>query len=411
MLTALFDKSFLQSLTEDESVWFDHYYRPNVCPTFFVETLADLNKDVREGRTPEDEVRIISQKTPEMGWAPCFHYMPLVLNSLLGNEPPMNGQIPMARGRQVRVNGKLGTVFDDPPELRAFRRWQRGQFRELEREFAGGWRRGLAEVRLDEFRAKFQRLGIDSRNCRSREDARSQAAALVRGDGRGADRMRLALEVVGISESQYSPIQQRWSYFGRPPLHKYAPYAAYVAEVELYFRIALASHLIGAERASNRVDISYLFYLPFCYIFVSSDKLHRSNAPLFLREDQDFVWGEELKSELRRINSHFLELPEDVREQGVMSFASIPPGESDSLTIRLFDRHFAKDWRNRLGGSKKPGPKVDSRIKAELDALKSAPSISPDDPEFGSGEVEMLAIERSVTRKKGSWWQVPKDIP
>jgi hypothetical protein len=54
---ALFDKSFLQSLSVDESVWFDHYFYAVVCPLFYLETLADLEKAVREGRTPETELR------------------------------------------------------------------------------------------------------------------------------------------------------------------------------------------------------------------------------------------------------------------------------------------------------------------------------------------------------------------
>ena len=56
----LFDKSFLQSLSLDESVWFDHFFLTNVAPIFYVETLADLNKTVRKERTPEQEVSIMT---------------------------------------------------------------------------------------------------------------------------------------------------------------------------------------------------------------------------------------------------------------------------------------------------------------------------------------------------------------
>ena len=63
---ALFDKSFLQSLSLDESVWFAHFFMPVVCPLFYVETLADLEKAVRAGRTPEQEVGIIARKFPEV---------------------------------------------------------------------------------------------------------------------------------------------------------------------------------------------------------------------------------------------------------------------------------------------------------------------------------------------------------
>jgi len=41
---ALFDKSFLQSISADESVWFDHFFLPLICPVFYVETLGNLAK-------------------------------------------------------------------------------------------------------------------------------------------------------------------------------------------------------------------------------------------------------------------------------------------------------------------------------------------------------------------------------
>ena len=40
----LFDKSALQALSVDESVWFDQFFIPVICPIFFVETLADLER-------------------------------------------------------------------------------------------------------------------------------------------------------------------------------------------------------------------------------------------------------------------------------------------------------------------------------------------------------------------------------
>jgi len=54
--TVLFDKSFLQSLTLDESVWFDNFFYPVVCPIFYLETVADLKKSGLN-REPEEEER------------------------------------------------------------------------------------------------------------------------------------------------------------------------------------------------------------------------------------------------------------------------------------------------------------------------------------------------------------------
>lgn len=70
--TVLFDKSFLQSLSLDESVWFDHFFLSVVSPIFYVETLADLAKK-DSARRAEDEVRIIASKFPELGGTPCAH--------------------------------------------------------------------------------------------------------------------------------------------------------------------------------------------------------------------------------------------------------------------------------------------------------------------------------------------------
>lgn len=57
---ALFDKSFIQSLLLDEAVFFDRFFLAVICPVFYVETLADLEKNIRKGRTPEQEVGIIA---------------------------------------------------------------------------------------------------------------------------------------------------------------------------------------------------------------------------------------------------------------------------------------------------------------------------------------------------------------
>jgi hypothetical protein len=49
----IFDKSFLQSLNVDEAVWLDNFFLTVITPLFFVETLADLEKEFHRGRTPE----------------------------------------------------------------------------------------------------------------------------------------------------------------------------------------------------------------------------------------------------------------------------------------------------------------------------------------------------------------------
>ena len=132
-IISLFDNSFVQSLTVDESVWFDRFFYPVVCPIFYVETLADLSKKPRGDRTADTEVRIIADKFPEMSGTPCGEHLSMAVLDILGVfQPLMDGRIPRSGGRSVSGGNRVGVVFDEVPEMAAFRRWQNQEFYEVE---------------------------------------------------------------------------------------------------------------------------------------------------------------------------------------------------------------------------------------------------------------------------------------
>src|SRR6266446_7633039 len=111
----LFDKSALQSLSTDESVWLDTFYFPCITPLFFIETLADLEKEIKKGRTAEEVVGNLAEKTP-LGGGINVHHHTLSVNELLANGfelrhvPVVSGGSPVATR-----DGKRGVVFDPPP--------------------------------------------------------------------------------------------------------------------------------------------------------------------------------------------------------------------------------------------------------------------------------------------------------
>lgn len=407
----LFDKSFLQSLSLDESVWFDNFFYPVISPLFYVETLADLEKAVRLGRTPEKEVGIIAAKTPELHGGPCLHHSNLCLENLKGNKVPMNGRIPIAGGRLVKADGERGVVINTTPEAKAFARWQKGEFLEVERQFAQYWRASLKDLDLLAIAAGIRAMGIDSKTCKTLAEAKSMADKIVRATGRPSDVIKFASLFLGIPRELEDTILEKWKAAGSPPLTDYAPFAAHVINVDTFFQIALGAHLISDERSSNRVDIAYLFYLPFCMIFVSSDKLHRRCAPFFLRSDQEFVWGEELKKDLNKLNEHYLKLPESEKEKGIMEFASKPPETGDYLVSQLWDRHM-HSWR-RMSPHPKPknlNKKVEKNIVERALKFHKAPTLSPEEIDFDPDNSDVLSIQRHVRKRKGSWWQMPKDL-
>lgn len=207
----LFDKSFLQSLSVDESVWFDHFFLANVCPLFYVETLADLEKTVREGRTPEQEVSLIADKFPEMHGLPNVHHAGICIANLMGQHIPMTGQIPLAPGRLVRAGRKTGVVYERSPEADAFSRWQKHEFLEVERRYAQAWRRTLTTLDLNEVAQGFRAIGIDGKSCKTLEEAKALAGSVVSARDNSFDRMKLALLFLNVPQQLHKPILQRWS--------------------------------------------------------------------------------------------------------------------------------------------------------------------------------------------------------
>ena len=403
----LFDKSFLQSLSLDESVWFDHFFLTNVAPIFYVETLADLNKPAWKECTPEQEVSIIADKFPDMSGNPCSHHTELCISNLLGRSVPMTGQIPMSQGRVVKHAGKSGAVFQQSPESEAFSRWQKGEFREIERLYAHSWRSALHNLDLREIADDFRILAIDIKSCKNLQDASDMANATVHTRAKQSGLMPLALRLLNVPRYLHHDVRKSWRNAGYPPLFEYAPYAAFVMTVELFFYIALTANLISSERPSNRIDIAYLFYLPFCMMFVSNDRLHRSCAPLFLRDDQEFVWGQDLKNSLSKINEHYLHLPESDKEKGVMSFASDLPQIEDTfiehLWTRLLPKYHKKKERDATNRPISTLPTIE-----EIKGMEDALPLSPEEIDFDSINVEQVLIKRQVRRMRGSWRQIPK---
>lgn len=404
----LFDKSFIQSLSINESVWFDNFYYTVVCPIFYAETLADLSKNTTGARTAEREVTIIAAKFPDLGGNPCVDHSNLVLSNLLGHDVIMDGRIVVPAGYPVRSSKRTGYVFKSSPEAEAFNRWQKGDFKSVEQNYARAWREAVTNLDLKKKSQLFQQYGLDTTSCRSLEESYQLAVEML-ASPKPYEQMALAFLFLNIPRQYHESIVKRWQIMNLPPIHDYAPYASFVLTIEIFFQLAVASSLISADRPSNRIDIAYLFYLPFCMLFVSSDKLHRKCAPLFMRKDQEFVWGIDLKKDLARLDARYSELPEKVKEMGVISFASTPPHELDFLTTQLWDRHMSNTWRDRQEIVEEM-PNSNKNFVKELKEISDSAPLSPDKVDFDLQNADTLSIHRRVRRTKGNWLQVPKDL-
>lgn len=403
----LFDKSTLQSLNVDESVWLDAFYYPSITPLFFVETLADLEKAVGEGRTPEQVVGNLAEKTPTGGHPNVYHGT-LCVNELLGREIEMRHVPIVAGGRPVVSGGRKGIVIDEPPEAVALRRWEEGDFLQVERDFARAWRRGLSGLDLDSIyrqgREVIERLG------RPRDLAEAKAMAVSLLDKPGSRWARQTVLGFNATEAARREILRRWAERGSPPLREVAPYTAHVAIVDTFFAIALGADLISRERPSNKIDMAYLYYLPFCMAFTSDDNLHARTAAVFLDSEQVFIPGHELKRDLAKLDALYSGLPTEVKERGVMSFAHYPPTDGDFLIARLWDKLMAPGWRDN---AKRPpvemSPEAEKRLIEQVRQMKEAPGAGRG-VDFDTEEADAVTIERRVPMFRGKWRLLPPEV-
>src|SRR5579871_5412029 len=139
---ALFDKSFLECLTPDEAVWFDHFFLSNLCPIFYVETQSDLAKDGSRRGTPDELVGRLANKFPEFSGSPNLHHATLCTANLLGTDVPLYGQVMLPPGCQATVGGHSMAILPESAEAKAFLRWTQGTFQDEERAAAAEWRKG-----------------------------------------------------------------------------------------------------------------------------------------------------------------------------------------------------------------------------------------------------------------------------
>jgi hypothetical protein len=132
-------------LNVDEAAAFDALFSAVICPIFYTEVLADLAKESPGDRTVERIVADVVKKTPIMHSTPNQMHSSICLTELSGNPIEMRRVPVRAGGTAVRNSrGEVGIIFDEAPEAKAFDRWQRGQFREVEREFAARYRKLLS---------------------------------------------------------------------------------------------------------------------------------------------------------------------------------------------------------------------------------------------------------------------------
>ena len=336
----------------------------------------------------------------------------ICMSELTGNAVEMRRVPVRSGGKPVRrPDGTVGVIYDEAPEAKAFDRWQRGQFREIERDFAFGWRKQLLEAD-DELTAKLARqiLAI-TQEPKNLAEALAIAKQVLQGEGQRFLLLRTAYILLGLNPAHFHRVQARWVAAGRPHLHEFAPYTAHCLLVEVFFNVAIGKKLISPDRASNRIDMAYLFYLPFSMIFISNDKLHQRAAPLFMTDKQIFVLGDDLKKDLASLNSRYSALSEEEKSEGLFRIASYPPNDDSCLTTRIWKQFGMNIQRQTAARSSEPP--LATELLASVKQMREAAQGRDRAAQFSQSELEdpsHVVIERMVPLRRGKWRFMPPGV-
>lgn len=120
-------------------------------------------------------------------------------------------------------------------------------------------------------------------------------------------------------------------------MRDFAPYAEHCLRANLLLALGKSNEaILGSHHEHDLRDLEYCYYLPFCEVFASKDKIHKKLIKLLLRPDQRFV-GAELETDLRRLADEWFALSRQGKADRHFEHGSRPPRHPDSCIHDLWE--------------------------------------------------------------------------
>lgn len=379
-LTLIIDKSTFQSLSLSEVIRMHNYYRPTITPILVMEIIADLKKSFDNSDQSKKRVTDFAKKLMPYNSAVNIHYLEILTGDLLYGNTDFDYRPVLGNSEVVRSSsGKLGFQFKETEQEKAISRWKDGEFLKAEEELAQIWRdftkqedllENLKKTLKDKYPLKKEFKDLESLNMFISE--------LLEDDNIQNELLMWILSEFGVSPELCSSIFARWEGCSIKKIQNFSAFAYHCCKVKLLFDFALRYELIGT-RPTNLLDLQYLYYLPFCYIFTTNDKFQLKIAPFLIDEKQKIIDGSELKKDLKFLTEYCetLDDPKDIDRT-----RKEPPQLPQSLTFQLWTEYF--DWPLKY---KMKDNKTTEYYKEKMDEFISATKterkeMSGKEPEF-----------------------------
>lgn len=390
-ISIVIDKSTFQSLSYDELYRLSCYYKHIITPVLTMEILGDLKKEARPGKAPpENRVKDFAKKLFPMETVVNLHYKILLKGDLLGNPISFDGRPHVGIKKAVASeSGMQGYLIEETEEEKSINKWKDGNFTEADHELSALWR--MTTTQKDLLERLKKSLNPDAQvNIADFHELNKYVTEIITSPATQQFLLISLFQNYDIDAITSVQIFGRWNQEGKPLIKDFAPFAFHCLKVDTLFLFGLTSGLIGT-RPTNRVDLEYLYYLPFGNIFTSNDKVHKNLVPLLLRDYQKFIVGPELKEDLKNIVAFLNTLEMEERRK----FKSVPPIIDSSITFQLWKEFFnypeKSNWNRDISNSEK------EMMKEKMKEFERA--LDGDSINIESGEDAEFVIKKSTLSK------------
>jgi hypothetical protein len=389
----LCDKSAVQGLSAAELNMLRRNYSLMIPPVLLMEILADLRKASDLEKCQNEVQQLANKLVPACSYV-NVGFRDIVVGEIHGHKLPGDGRPVLRGGKSVKSGAQTGIILDQAPEEEALLRWQRGSFLDAEKLLAAEWRRISQAIDLERMR----RLLRERYSQRTKLKSFREIVTLVDGLLRSSRPRRLIswfLEDCEIIPSKLEePLKEIEANSGFN-LETVLPYTTRCIRVALMFHFGLAFGLVST-RPTNRIDLEYLYYVPFSMVFSSGDLLHRDLAE-FISKDQIFVPRDNLKSDLRGLAMWWRGLSAD--EQEAERQISGPPEFEASVTYQAWKKFMKPGYRSRAQLKNKMAPEDGNKMMEHIRRVMQG--VVPEDRSNASIDECDFVVHKRYVRPDG----------
>jgi len=300
--TLLLDKSAFHALKSCEMHKLTNYFQWNIVDILLKEILCDFLKETKTASS-RNEASILADKVSQFDSVQNMNYIELCLANLYGHEVLMDCR-PIVAPTTINTleDGRRVALIDGTAFSKIIHRWQRGEFNKQDRDSANIWQDIKDSSKADNCLQFLQANHIIIPTSTSIDELTIVVDELLRNPKMQHVFLDMFLSYQDVDHTIKYNIKNRLKQCPYS-LPKAAPYAFYCLKVFVLFLGAYKFDLLLEKKKDDQIDLEYLFYLPFCHVFSSNDKFHRTLAPPLMRKDHLFLSGEDLKKGIQEIES------------------------------------------------------------------------------------------------------------